>query len=104
MIVITQLPGKITIEGHAGFAPMGQDIVCAAVSALLQTFVASIEEMTADEIKSDMAAGMAVVEYESLSEKGQLLMDSFLLGVLMIANEYPGNVKIISSKFEDFLN
>lgn len=94
MIVVTQLPGKIIIEGHAGYAPIGQDIVCAAVSALLQTFVASVEEMTADEIKSDITAGRAVIEYKSLSEKGQLLMDSFLLGVRMITDEYSNNVKL----------
>lgn len=94
MIVVTQLPGKIIIEGHAGFAPIGQDIVCAAVSALLQTFVASVEEMTTDEIKSDMAAGRAVIEYKGLTEAGQLLLDSFLLGVRMITDEYSDNVKL----------
>ena len=94
MIEITQSANKITIAGHAGYAPHGQDIVCAAVSALLQTFLASVEEMTTDKIKSEMAAGNAVVEYKSLSEKGQLLMNSFLLGVRMIADEYPDNVKL----------
>jgi len=94
MITVTQLPGNIIIEGHAGYAPHGQDIVCAAVSALLQTFVASVEEMTTDEIKSDMAAGRAVIEYKSLSEKGQLLMDSFLLGVRMISDEYSDYIKM----------
>ena len=31
--------GKLTMraEGHAGYAPAGQDIVCAAVSCLMQT-------------------------------------------------------------------
>lgn len=98
MIVVTQAPGKITIEGHAGFAPHGHDIVCAAVSALAQTFVASVEEMTADNIKSDMTAGRAVIEYESLSEESKLLMDSFLLGIRMIAAEYPDNVKLTCSE------
>ena len=30
--------GKLTMraEGHAGYAPAGQDIVCAAVSCLMQ--------------------------------------------------------------------
>lgn len=102
MIVITHTPGKIIIEGHAGYAPIGQDIVCAAVSALLQTFVASVEEMTTDELKSDMAAGRAVIEYKSLSEKGQLLMDSFLLGVRMITDEYSNNVKLSCSEFPNY--
>lgn len=44
MILISHEKGCITINGHAGYAPNGQDIVCAAVSALVQTFIASVEE------------------------------------------------------------
>ena len=35
MIRVTAEPGRLTLEGHAGYAPAGQDIVCAAVSALM---------------------------------------------------------------------
>ena len=30
---------RFRLEGHSGYAPLGQDIVCAAVSALAQTAV-----------------------------------------------------------------
>ena len=33
-------------EGHAEFAPKGQDIVCAAVSALMQTLAYSLDSGT----------------------------------------------------------
>ena len=38
--------GKLTMraEGHAGYAPAGQDIVCAAVSCLMQTLAYSAVE------------------------------------------------------------
>ena len=38
--------GKLTMraEGHAGYAPAGQDIVCAAVSCLMQTLAYSAAE------------------------------------------------------------
>ena len=94
LIEIMQRNGSITIKGHAGYAPQGQDIVCAGISALLQTFVASVDKLTDDTIKSDMRAGETVIEYKDLSEQGQLLMKSFFLGCEMIAATYPDYVKM----------
>lgn len=95
MIEVKHTSGCITVSGHAGYAPIGQDIVCAAVSTLLQVFCASVEKLTADEIKSNMAAGNAVIEYGNLSKEAQLLVDSFFVGIQMIADEYPQNVRIV---------
>lgn len=95
MIAITHKSGCITLEGHAGYAPHGQDIVCAAVSTLLQAFVASVEKLTTDKIKVDMAAGKAAVQYGNLSAQGQVLLDSFFIGVKMVADEFPDYVRIV---------
>ena len=97
MILITHETGRITVEGHAGYAPIGQDIVCAAVSALLQTFYVSVKELTQDKITADMTAGNAVIEYGKLSENAQALLASFFIGCEMIANEYPENVRIVQA-------
>ena len=37
MIVVSHNDGEIKIEGHAEYAPEGQDIVCAGVSELTQS-------------------------------------------------------------------
>ena len=96
MITIRQENNRITAEGHAGYAPYGQDIVCAAISALLQTFVQSVEELTNCEIKSDLRPGKAVIEYEDETDEGvALLVESFFIGVSGIAAAYPENVEII---------
>ena len=71
MIDITKKDSLITIKGHAGYAEPGKDIVCAAVSALTQAFIASIEELTQDKIKYDISVGNAVMRYENLSERGR---------------------------------
>lgn len=39
MIVVKVNEEKITLDGHAGYAEPGKDIVCAAVTALVQTMV-----------------------------------------------------------------
>lgn len=94
MIVVTHSDGCIRIEGHAGYAAHGQDIVCAAISTLTQVFLASVEDLTGDEIEANLNPGNAVIQYNALSEKGRLLLKSFLVGVKMIANEYPNHVAI----------
>ena len=35
----------LSAHGHAGYAPRGQDVVCAGVSALLYGFIAYLEEL-----------------------------------------------------------
>lgn len=37
MITVKITDNSIKIEGHANYAPYGSDIVCAAVSAILQS-------------------------------------------------------------------
>lgn len=44
--VVTRSPdgrGHFRIEGHSGYAPRGGDIVCAAVSAVVQTAVLGLK-------------------------------------------------------------
>lgn len=95
MITINHSDGCIKIEGHAGYAAHGQDIVCAAISTITQVFIASVEDLTTDNLKSDIRAGNAVIEYGNLSERAQVLMDSFFVGIQMIADEYPDYVRLV---------
>ena len=96
MIEIIHKEGCITIDGHAGYAPAGQDIVCAAVSALVATFLASVEELTIDKIEATVnkQGQIQTIQYRNLSAQGQVLLDSFFVGIRMIADSYPANVRI----------
>ena len=94
MIVITHTSGEITITGHANYAPIGQDIVCSAVSTLTEVFIASVDKLTTDNLICDIRAGNAVIQYKNLTKDAQLLLDSFLFGLKMIAEQYPNNVKV----------
>jgi uncharacterized protein YsxB (DUF464 family) len=96
MIVITQDKNSITIEGHAGFAPIGQDIVCAGISALLNTLLLSLDKLVDDDIKHAVSAGYSLIEYKNLSERAQVLVDSFFIGVKAIADTYPNHVRYVS--------
>ena len=55
-ITVTESDGEyISVEsnGHAGYAEEGQDIICAAVSALIVNTVNSVETLTEDLIISE---------------------------------------------------
>ena len=76
-------------KGHAGYAEAGQDIVCAAVSALIITTVNSLEKFTDDKFDVQEEDGFVSIRFRNdLSERGMLLMDSLLLGLTEIAGSY----------------
>lgn len=94
MIVITKHEDGLSIRGHAHYAEIGKDIVCAAVSSLAQTLIYSIEELTEDKIQYVSKPGTVEIKHGNLSANAQLLVDSFFVGVNMIADNYPDNVRV----------
>lgn len=89
MIVIKIMNHGIHMSGHAGMnGSDGIDRVCAAVSALTCNLINSLRDLTGDNVQAETSSGMAIVEWENLSDCGKLLVDSWFLGVADIANEY----------------
>lgn len=87
--------GKLTMraEGHAGYAPAGQDIVCAAVSCLMQTlaYSAAEDEGTSSCIYQGKEGPVVNVE----AGDSVLMRDKFELvadGLDLLAEQYPENV------------
>ena len=98
MITITVSPTSLSVTGHAGYNP-GNDIVCAAVSALVQTFEASVKEFTTDSVKASLQDGDAVIAWpRAPTEKLSLLVDSLCLGLAMVAEAYPDNVTMTCTR------
>lgn len=96
MIEVNVRKGNITVNGHARNAPLGRDIVCAAVSILAQNLIKSIKDLTDDKIKYEISPGWVDIKLGDLSEKSNILIDSFFIGICAIANEYPEYVRIVS--------
>lgn len=95
MIDVSIRKDGITVTGHAGYAPAGQDIVCAGVSTLTQTLIKSIGDLTEDKIAYSISPGRVGINYRNPSEKLKTLVDSFFIGICMIVNEYPDYARII---------
>lgn len=95
MIAVSVRLDGITIDGHAGYAEAGKDIVCAGVTALTESLIDSIESLTEDTIQYNISPGRVDIHFKNLSEDGKLLVDSFFLGICGIAQDFPEHVKII---------
>ena len=54
----------------------------------------AMQGLTRDEIEYEVSPGRADIHYGNLSEKGNLLVDSFFIGVCSIADEFPEFVRI----------
>jgi hypothetical protein len=91
----------IVIEGHAGYAEEGEDIICAGVSALAINFFNSVETFTEDEFEGH--AGEEDIQFSfrftsEISPESKLLMNSLVLGLQNIEKDYGKSYIIIRFK------
>lgn len=87
----------IAARGHAQAAPRGQDIVCAAVSVLLDTYAAAAQDLDA-QLRLRQAPGRMEIEICSLPRRHRRQMDALrtaiLIGLERVATAYPARVRL----------
>lgn len=94
---------EITVSalGHAGYAPEGSDIVCAAMSALCISFSITLDELEEKGVlsqrKGTLERGEFRCEFEDISGCGSLLALMLINGVDYLAGRYPGCVSLRGS-------
>ena len=87
-----------TVQDHAGYAESGSDIVCAAASVLAQNTVNSIERFTEDCFTVDVDeenGGLYFKLEPGYSKETALLLDSLILGLQGIEEEYMEYIDVI---------
>ena len=80
-----------TCSGHAGYDEHGRDIVCAALSMLVINTVNAIDALTDCRltVTTNEADGeMKVIFPDAASEDAKLLIDTMLLGIRGVIEEY----------------
>ena len=76
-------------RGHAGFMRKGKDIVCSAISMLTINAANSIMTLTDTKINVNENDGFLSWTFEGTpDERAALLMDSLILGLKSIEEEY----------------
>ncbi|MBI9014272.1 MAG: ribosomal-processing cysteine protease Prp [Clostridiales bacterium] len=94
---------SIEASGHADFADHGEDIVCAAISVLMQTAVNSLETVAGLQfviVESDETSGYMYIELpadleEAKSVKADIVLNTVLTGLQGIAKAYPKYMRLL---------
>ena len=88
---------RFLISGHAGFARVGNDIVCAAVSALVYNAINSCEQLLNIVLDVEDRGDKVICKVPERvlnSSDVQLLLHSMVFGIEQTADSYPKFVKI----------
>ena len=98
---------EFSITGHSGFAPEGTDILCAAISVLGQTAIASLQSLTSLDIVYRIDAEEAdlrcrVVLPENPDDRQTItagaILDAFVIGCRQTAASYGKQYIRVSTK------
>ena len=88
----------IKVEGHAGYAGVGQDIICSAVSSLCyalgETLYRHAERGKIEGFNCDYTDGF-VLSFRGENEASLGALEMFKTGIEMICEDYPENIEII---------
>lgn len=88
----TGILNKFTVEGHAGYAAKGKDIVCAAVSALTFATVKALESRFRLSINEHEGFMSCMIESPDMASN--LILKPFKEGIKEISEQYKENVKL----------
>lgn len=91
-------PCAVEVRGHAGYAPPGQDIVCAAASVLCYALRAALEEAAAAHA-AEAADGWTRVRAwpaDACRARVEGMFAVCRAGFWLLAESYPGCVQILS--------
>ena len=76
-------------SGHAGYARRGKDIICSAISMLTYNCANSVMSLTDSPIVTEENDGFISWKFTGeVDEKASLLMDSLLIGLMSIMEDY----------------
>ena len=86
----------IEATGHSGYAESGYDIVCSAVSTLMQSLAVGLKEVVnvSVDVKIDEATPYMNISLKENNETVQVLMQTTVLSLKQVANEFTKHIKI----------
>lgn len=91
MIQATVRPYGVRVSGHAGYGPEGQDIVCAAVSALVYALAAQLDNDGILDV-CQLEEGDAIL-YTSDTERARPYLDMVRSGFKLLEESYGNFLK-----------
>ncbi len=84
---------QLKAVGHTDYAPLGEDIVCAGISTLIQTAILAVNKMYSIDITQCLEDGKIELKIPEQTEI-QIIIKAILYGLKDIESGYPQNIKI----------
>lgn len=85
----------VSSEGHAEFAAKGSDIVCAAVSVLIEQLKLTLTSVLGLQIRLEEGPGLARIELKDKpSASTELVFAGFIVTLRALQNSYPKRIDI----------
>ena len=95
MITVIITENGLTIDGHAVYAEIGKDIVCASISSMVTLAINSIVRFNENAIEYTVKDGYINIDIKMHNEYIDTLLISLIDLLQDLAKSYPKNVKII---------
>lgn len=88
---------EITLEGHAGYDKSGKDIVCSAVSVLIETLAIMLDKLGYIETDINLTPGFAHVTCDAAGNPGKereikTMFEFTVAGIEALASVYEENI------------
>lgn len=101
---------SIVIEDHAQYAKAGEDIVCAAISSLVYTFINSLERVlrlnkSTYNITINKKQALIKIDFNrdliKSNRELDLLIEFLMVGLTQIRREFKNHIKILVKEDKD---
>jgi uncharacterized protein YsxB (DUF464 family) len=90
--------------GHAGWADPGKDIVCAAVSTLLQAAWLGLDEVAKIDVAGVRDGGELMLAWPDASRDDpgvRAIVETVALSVITLAKQFPDHISIVYAETQD---
>lgn len=89
-----QVPVRVTVSGHAGRGQVGEDIVCAAASALVETLAIGLNTVLQEPYEGHIEPGDASVVFrQPMSASARAVVDTIMAGLEDLSRTEPDAVQ-----------
>ena len=82
----------VRVYGHSGYAPIGKDIVCAAISTLTEATYNYLVA-TKNKVNNEESNGVYIINLVELNKAGKAIIESYINMVQDLINQYPKYLK-----------
>lgn len=88
---------SIYVHGHSGYAAIGSDIVCAAISTLVQATYNYLES-TGNQVHNYIDDGEFTIILDKVNKTGNIIINRFIDMVQDISEQYPKYIEMRNEK------